>query len=428
MNYNETLEYIHCGFFGGTRPGLERVAELLGKLGNPQDKLRFIHVTGTNGKGSFCAMTDSVLRAAGYHTGLYTSPYIKKFNERMMADGTPISDDELAEIATFVRPFAESMEDKPTEFELITAVAMLFFVRHKCDPVVLEVGMGGRLDATNIIRTPVLSVVTGIALDHMKILGDTLGKIAAEKAGIFKKGVPVLWCGDSEEADAVIREKAAEKGCGLYTPDRDPARQGLRVREYSLDGTVFDAEGFTGVKIPLLGSYQPRNAQNALCGVTLLRYLGWNIPDEAVYRGLAAVQWPARFEIICREPLIIEDGGHNPEGIEAAVSSIRMYFPESVNILTGVLADKNYDMMAGMIAGVARKVFCLTPDNTRALSAEKYAEVYRGLGIEAEAYPDIPSAVAAAYAAGKRDNVPTVCLGSLYMYGDVTRALEAVKN
>ena len=422
MNYNETLEYIHCGFFGGTRPGLERVAELLEKLGNPQDKLRFIHVTGTNGKGSFCAMTDAVLRAAGYNTGLYTSPYIKRFNERMMANGEPITDDELAEIASYVRPFAEEMEDKPTEFELITAVAMVFFVRRKCDPVILEVGMGGRLDATNIIKTPLLSVVTGIALDHTKILGDTLGKIAAEKAGIFKEGVPVLWCGDSEEADAVIREKAAEKGCSVTVPDRAD----LRVKKYTLDGTSFETSDYKNVKIPLLGSYQPLNAQNVLCAVPLLKSAGLKITKKAVREGLASVAWPARFEIISREPLIIEDGGHNPEGIEAAVNSIKLYFPEKINILTGVLADKNYTQMAGMIASVARKVFCLTPENTRALSAEAYAEVYRGMGVAAEAYPDIPSAVEAAYKAGLKEDVPTVCLGSLYMYGDVTGALESV--
>ena len=197
MNYKESLEYIHCGFFGGTRPGLERVGELLGKLGDPQDSLRFVHVAGTNGKGSVCAMTDSVLRAAGYHTGLYTSPYLERFNERMVCDGEAISDEELAELTSYVKPFAEEMEDKPTEFELITAVAMLFFARHKCDPVVLEVGMGGRLDATNIIKTPLVSVITGISLDHTAILGDTVAAIAREKAGIIKPGVPVIFGGET---------------------------------------------------------------------------------------------------------------------------------------------------------------------------------------------------------------------------------------
>ena len=192
MTYSEALEYIECGFFGGTRPGLERVSELLEKLGNPQDKLRFIHVAGTNGKGSFCSMMDSVLREAGYRTGFFTSPHIERFNERMMINGEEISDGELAELTAYVRPFAESMEDRPTEFELVTAIAMLYFARHGADPVILEVGMGGRLDATNIINTQVISVITGIALDHTAILGDTIAKIAGEKAGIIRPGVPVV--------------------------------------------------------------------------------------------------------------------------------------------------------------------------------------------------------------------------------------------
>jgi len=422
LNYTEALDYIHCGFFGGTRPGLERVTELLGMLGNPQDRLRFIHVTGTNGKGSFCAMLDSILRAAGCRTGLYTSPYIRRFNERMMADGSPIDDDELADIATEVRPLAEKMADKPTEFELITAVAMVYFDRHHCDPVVLEVGMGGRLDATNIIKTPLIDVITGIALDHTKILGDTLGKIAAEKAGIFRRGTPVLWCGDSAEADTVIRAKAAELGCDIFTPDR----KALRVKKYSIDGTEFDAGDFKDLTLPLLGSYQPLNAQNVLTAVPLLRNLGFNISDADVKNGLGAVKWPARFEKVTSDPLFICDGGHNPEGIEAAVSSIEKYFPDGVNIVTGVMADKNYGQMAKMIASVAKKVFCLTPNNTRSLSAEAYAEVYRKLGIDSEAFDGIDCAVLAAYENGKKTKSPTVCLGSLYMYGDVVAALEKI--
>lgn len=434
MNYKQTLDYIHCGFFGGTRPGLERVTELLDRLGNPQDRLRFIHVTGTNGKGSFCAMLESVLRKAGYNTGLYTSPYIKRFNERMMVKGRPITNDELAQITSEIRPIADAMEDRPTEFELITAVAMVYFDRHHCDPVVLEVGMGGRLDATNIIKTPVLSVITGISLDHTKILGDTIGKIAAEKAGILKPGVPLLWCGSdgsveagfnsAHEADAVIRKRAGELGC----PVTAPPRHDLKVESATLEGTVLSTSEFEKIKIPLLGNYQPLNAQNVLCAIPLLREAGFVIDDKAVKAGMKSVRWPARFEIVSREPLIICDGGHNPEGVQAAVQSIEIYFPDGVNILTGVMADKNFPVMSKMIAGVARKVFCLTPNNTRSLPAESYAKVFRALGLESESFDDIDSAVAAAYEAGIAEGVPTVSLGSLYMYGDVVRALEKHKK
>ena len=187
-------------------PGLDRVKTLCKALGDPQDSLKFIHVAGTNGKGSFCAMTDSVLRAQGYRVGLFTSPYIMEFGERMRVDGENISDDELCSLVERVKPIADAMEDKPTEFELITALAFLYFAEKRCDYVVLECGLGGRLDATNVVKTSILSVITGIALDHTAILGDTHEKIAAEKAGIIKKGVPALWCGAHDGAERVIRE------------------------------------------------------------------------------------------------------------------------------------------------------------------------------------------------------------------------------
>ena len=198
MNYSEALEYIHSICWTFTKPGLERISALCEKLGNPQDDLKFVHVAGTNGKGSFCSMLESVLRHAGYKTGLFTSPYIKVFNERMQFCGENISDEELAEITEYVKPFADSMEDKPTEFELITAIGFEYFKRKNCDVVILEAGMGGRLDSTNIIKSSLLSVITGIALDHVAFLGDTPEKIAAEKAGIIKAGGCVLFGGNGK--------------------------------------------------------------------------------------------------------------------------------------------------------------------------------------------------------------------------------------
>ena len=206
MSYADALAYIHRINWEFCKPGLERVGELCEKLGNPQDRLCFVHVAGTNGKGSFCAMLASVLQAAGYKTGLYTSPYIVRFNERMMIDGNMIGDDELAQLTSEVQPVADAMAEPPTEFELITAIAFLWFARHGCRIVVLECGMGGRLDATNLIRTPLLSVITGIALDHTKYLGNTVEAIAGEKAGIIKHGVPVLYGGSDSAAAAVIAQ------------------------------------------------------------------------------------------------------------------------------------------------------------------------------------------------------------------------------
>lgn len=424
MNYQESLEYIHCGFFGGTRPGLERVSELLGKLGNPQDGLRFIHVAGTNGKGSVCAMTDSVLRAAGYHTGLYTSPYLERFNERMVCDGKEISDEELAELTSYVKPFAESMEDKPTEFELITAVAMLFFARHKCDPVVLEVGMGGRLDATNIIKTPLISVITGISLDHTAILGNTIEAIAHEKAGIIKPGVPVVFGGESQKALEVIRDTAKARGCGFTAVDREK----ISVTSCDLSGTEIEYMG-EKVKLGLLGLYQPFNAATVIAAVSELRRLGIDIPDSALKKGMAEARWKGRFEKLSEsDPLFIIDGSHNPEGIAAAIASIKHYFSgEKVCLLTGVLRDKDHTAMARELSEVADSVFILKPPNQRALEPALYANDFDACSVPAKPFDSIAGAVSAATDEARSKDIPLVALGSLYMYGEIKKAFLGLK-
>ena len=230
MNYNEAIQYIHSVNWQFCKPGLERVSELCKRMGDPQNSLKFVHVAGTNGKGSFCSMLDSILRHSGLKVGLFTSPYIMEFNERMRINGENISDSELVSLVEEIRPICDSMEDKPTEFELITAIAFLYFARNKCDIVVLECGLGGRLDATNIITNPLLSVITGIAFDHTSILGNTIREIAAEKAGIIKNGVSVLWCGHDEEAKRVIEAKAAEVGAPMLCTAQN------EQRGYSVDG------------------------------------------------------------------------------------------------------------------------------------------------------------------------------------------------
>ena len=219
MNYEESLAYIHSVMWQGSRPGLERITELLDKMGNPQKQLKVIHVTGTNGKGSFCAMLESILRHSGYKTGLFTSPYIEHFEERMMVNGEMISREMLAEITSEIRPIADSMSDLPTEFELITAIGFAFFAKMNCDICVIEAGMGGRLDSTNVFDNPILSVITGVALDHTAFLGDTTEKIAVEKAGIIKKNVPVLVGNVDEAAYNVIANKANEMQAPVFKVD-----------------------------------------------------------------------------------------------------------------------------------------------------------------------------------------------------------------
>lgn len=434
MTYADALEYIHSVSWMGSRPGLDRTRKLMELLGNPQDRLKFVHVAGTNGKGSVSAMTAAALTEAGYVTGLYTSPFILRFNERMRVNGRDIADDELAEITEYVRPFAESMEDKPTEFELITAIAFVYFDRHGCDVVVLEVGMGGALDSTNIIKTPCLSIITGIAMDHTAFLGDTPAKIAAQKAGIIKSGVPVLFGtqhgsfdagesggldeSDREEVARVIRAEAQRKGAPFYSVDLDS----LNIHSRTLDGCDFSFDG-KDYHIPLLGLYQPYNAAIALTACKLLREQGMDISYDTVRRGLEGVEWKGRFEILSRKPLVISDGAHNPEGIDAAVRSAREYFSgKKINILTGVMADKDYDYMIESISRVALRAYTVRPDNSRALDASEYAKDFLRHGVSATSYRSVKDAMEAAIA--EHPDVPLLCVGSLYMYGEVVAAVE----
>lgn len=422
MNYEESLEYIHSisNFF--CKPGLERIGKLCEKMGNPQDGLKFIHVAGTNGKGSFCAMLASILKAAGYKTGLYTSPYILEFNERIAINGIMISNEELADITSYVRSFADAMQDKPTEFELITAIAFEYFKRQNCDIVVLECGLGGRFDATNIIKESVLSVITGISIDHSSFLGNTTAQIAWEKAGIVKEKGNCLWCGTDKNAEAVILKEAEQNSAVLNKVDTSL----LNVKSYSLDGTVFDYKNLTDIKIKLPGVFQPLNAVNVLAAIDILKSKGFSIENSSIYEGMSETVWRARFEVICKEPLIIADGGHNPEGIVAAVESIKLYFGnDKVNIITGVMKDKDCRFIAETISQVAENVFCITPDNPRALPAEEYSGLFSEVGVKSLACDSVEQAVSLAINLSKINKLPIVSLGSLYMYSEV---LQAVNN
>lgn len=424
MTYQQAIDYIHSVNWTFCKPGLERIRVLCEALGNPQDKLSFIHVAGTNGKGSFCAMTESILRASGYRTGLFTSPYITCFNERMQVDGKNISDEELVDLVETIRPIADAMQDKPTEFELITALAFLYFVKQKCEVVVLECGLGGRLDATNIISRPLLTVITGIAKDHTSILGDTIEQIAAEKSGIIKPRCPLLWCGKDETAERVIRQTVEQVGTRMISVDHDK----LTVKQMSIEGTSFDYGDHRNLRIPLLGTYQPQNAANAVAAIDLLRRMDVLIDENAVIDGLANVAWPARFEILKHSPLLIFDGGHNPDGVDSAVNSIQAYFGnKKIIIVTGVMADKDYRYMAERMASVTAAVYCLTPDNPRALPADDYASVFKGLGIDATPTGSVREAVTKALDKATQTGTPVVCLGSLYMYGEVKRTLNALQ-
>ena len=424
MNYTEALEYIHSVTWKGSRPGLERITELCARLGNPQDSLRFIHVAGTNGKGSTSRMIASILEKAGYRVGLFTSPYIERFNERIMLDGHDIDDDDLARDTETVRVHADAMEDSPTEFELITAIALVYYKRMGCDYVVLEVGMGGGLDSTNVITSPELSVITAIGLDHIRELGSDYRRIASAKAGIIKDGCPVLFYGDNPEAEEVIKAVAAEKDSPLYSPDFGL----IRDLGSSADGTRMAYKSYDEVCVPLAGAFQKKNTAMVLEAAELLKEKFSGITDESVKAGLASVRWPARFEIIHKSPYVILDGAHNPHGIRAAVESIEQYFNgEKIYLVTGVMADKDYRELADIVSPVTEKVFTVTPDNPRALSAEELTQVFREKGKSAAAFESIPDAVSSAYTEAKKNGIRVIAaFGSLYMYSEVKSAFDTV--
>ncbi len=422
MNYTEALDYIHHVSWRGSRLGLTRTQELLARVGNPEQALRFVHVAGTNGKGSTCAMLASILSHAGYRTGLYTSPYINRFNERMVIDGAPIPDAELAKITTYVRPFADAMADPPTEFELITVIALLYFLNNQCDIVVLEVGMGGEFDSTNVIPVPTLAVITNIGLDHTRELGPTMADIACAKAGIIKPHGDVVCYGRNPAADAVFAEVCQRRQARLTMVDHDAVKN---VR-YALTGLTFDYGTETDLRCPLIGSYQTHNIATALTAVELLNRKGFCIDSAAVRAGLSTVLWPARFEILGHNPLFIADGGHNPQGVEAALDSVQKLLPDQKPVfLMGIMADKDIPRMLGQIGACAKAFVTVTPDNPRALPAKALAERLTATGYQATAADSIAQGVELARELAGPDGA-VLALGSLYMLGDI-RACMHVK-
>lgn len=430
----DPVAWINTPRWQTSRLGLSRMVDLLERLGRPQDDLRFVHVAGTNGKGSVCAYLASVLQAAGYKVGLFTSPFILCFEERIRVNGESIRAEELARAVQAVRPAAEAVEadtgDHPTEFELMAAVAFEHFRAVGCDIVVLEVGLGGRLDATNVIDASEASVICRIGLDHTDLLGDTVAAIAGEKAGIVKPGCPVASWPQEREAMAIIEAVAAERGCELVVPDFSQLAveplAGAALRRFSWQGQEFETR--------LLGSYQPFNAALALETVRVLRGRGRDIPEEAEVAGIASARWPGRFEMVAASPLTIVDGGHNPQGAEALAASLADLLGEegrgSVDFALGVLADKDYPAMVRAVAPWARSFSVYAPTSPRALSADELAACVREvLGEEGRA-DDVPvrvcaeaaEALRAARAAAGSQGV-AVAFGTLYAIADLMAAL-----
>ena len=418
MNYEEALEYIHNIKWRVMKVGLSRTRTLLAALGNPEKQLKFVHVAGTNGKGSTSAYIANVLRKAGYKTGLFISPYIIRFNERMQVDGEYISDDELVQLTEEIRPLADAMTETPSEFEIVTAIGMRYFQRKKCDIVVLEVGLGGEFDSTNVIDTPEVAVITAIGFDHMKELGDSITDIAGAKAGIIKSDGDVIIYGGEPEVEDVFERKCADAGARLCRADH------TRVADirYALEGITFRIEPYGDVTTPLLGVYQPKNVTVAITTLEILRKKGYNISDEDIKQGIAGVRWPGRFEVLGRKPFFILDGSHNPQGVEATAASLRSYFSDKkIVFVVGVMADKDVDSMIGYIAPIASSFVAVKPDYYRAMDAAELAGRLAVYDIPVYTGDTVESGVAQAVDLAGEDGV--VCaIGSLYFSANIRDA------
>ena len=408
LSYNEAISYIGSIPWTKRKPGLHRMRILMDMLGNPQDRLKFIHVAGTNGKGSACAMLASVFKEAGYRTGLFTSPHLIKYNERMKINGADIDDEEFARLISDVSEAAGKMEEGPSEFEILTAAGFLWFYEKKCDIVILEVGLGGELDSTNVISAKELALIMPIGYDHTAILGDDIKNIAGAKAGIITENVDVVMAfqnnpaeisekkevtPDSLKIESVIRNRCAKKNAFLHVPDA----KDFELISSDIEGQIFkNAYTDAPVFLRLSGAYQRQNALAVLEAIKVIKSKdnGFVIEEQHILDGLRNVKWNARFEVLNRNPVFILDGAHNDHGIKAAVKSLKDIYPDKKIIyILGILSDKNIEEMLEELYTNAERFITLTPDSGRALSGDILAERIREAGFEAESLNNTEEAI-----------------------------------
>lgn len=416
MDYQQAVDYIESSALPRGRYGLERLKQALELLGNPQHKVRFVHVAGTNGKGSCAAMLASVLKEAGYRTGLYISPHLRRYNERMQVDGVDILDDDLIRAAQRVKEVCEQLGGTPIVFEVLTLMALWYFAERRCDFVVLEVGIGGKLDATNCIPAPAAALIAQLGFDHTETLGSTIEEIAAQKGGIAKPGSQLVMAEQEPAALRVVEQLCREQGCGFTVAD--PER--LQVLSTSPEGQRLRDRTYGELLLPLAGFHQVKNAANVLTVVEVLKGEGFAIPDRAVRQGIESTVWPARFERLSRSPDFILDGGHNPQCVQAAVQALQDYYPgKKVVFLTGMMKDKDSAAMLAKMAEVAKAFVCLHADSERAFGAQELArEIEDTLGLAA--YPAASAQEGCALAQRLAGEQGVVCaLGSLYLAGEI---------
>lgn len=422
MDYNTAVGYIQGRTRFGIKLGLDRIRLLLRSLGEPHQFLPLIHVGGTNGKGSTAAMLASVFKAAGYRTGLFVSPHLHSYNERFFINGKPMSPCDFADLVTGVRggvdETARLAGEEPTEFEILTAMAFQYFRRNRVDLAIIEVGLGGELDSTNVINQPLLSVITNVAYDHMDRLGNTLADIARAKAGIIKPGGYVVTAAE-KEALQVIEEKCRAMGANLFRVDKT-ARWRIDHRSWtgqSFSATVFGRE-YDGLTLPLLGRHQLTNAVTALVSTEVLkRHRGMDIPPEAVYRGLETVNWPGRLEVAQRQPTIVLDVAHNVHGATALREAVMQLAHRRLILVVALLADKEREKVIETLAIDAYAVVVTRPPNTRAGDWQEVAVWAKRHTDRVYIEEKVAVAVETALALARPSDLVLVT-GSFYMVGE----------
>ena len=421
MDYAEARAYLAEAAKGGSVLGLEPIRELLHRLGDPQDGLRFVHIAGTNGKGSVLALLSTMLTGAGYRTGRYLSPTLFSYRERIQVDGVNIEREALARHMTAIAAAAEQMANRPTVFEMETALAFLYFQERRCDIVVLETGLGGALDATNIIQTPVLEVLTSISMDHMEVLGNTLEEITRQKAGIIKPHTRVVSAAQPPEAERVLAEVCRERDCVCRTVD--PER--ITAVRYGCVSQIFSYKGWEDVELRLAGSYQIANGALALEAAEALREAGFRLSDRQIRQGMRDAVWRGRFTLLRQEPAVVMDGAHNPAAARELRRSLELYFPgRKFYYVFGMFRDKDYPSVIALTAPLAERIITVeTPGNPRALPAEALRDAVAKVNPAVEAAESVAAAVDKALAmAGKEDVI--VIFGSLSFLGEAEQAVQ----
>ena len=420
-SYESALEKIHSLLTFGSRPGLERMKQLLQRMGNPQDKLKYIHIAGTNGKGSVCAMLSATLVSAGYKTGLFISPYITDFRERIQINNQMVEKETLVKAVDETFPLVQQLSDEGiviTEFEYVNALQFYIHSKENCDVVVLETGMGGLLDCTNVIKPPLCSAITVIGLDHTAVLGDTIEKIAFQKCGILKEN-SIAVTSEQENSAMTVIEKTAKK---LKIPLFKSESIKIDVKQTSLFGSVFDYKGCE-ITLPFAGEHQLKNARTALAVIEALRgSRALEISDKNIADGFAKAVNPARLELICKEPVVLLDGAHNPNGIEALKTALdSLLSGKKVIAIMGMLADKDVESSLELLKGRLYEVCTVPIDNPRALSSQQLAKMCRKHFANVKSFDSVNLAFDSAFEQAKSDkeNCAVVVFGSLYLAGQI---------